>query len=100
MIEKVSAQPVRFSMQGQMPMSTFVLLCAIVISSVAFGQKPAKAGANTKTRNQIEVPATSDTVRGYREAETVLRQKTRVPLRLPTLIPYGDGLFAIVQSVD
>jgi len=100
MIEKISARPVRFSTRRQIPLSVFALLCAIVISSGALGHKPAKAGANAKAGNQADVPATSETVRGYREAEAVLRQRTRVPLRLPSFIPYGDGLFAIVQSAD
>jgi hypothetical protein len=78
------------------------LLCVIVFSSVGFGQnsQPTKAGVNAKTKNQGDIPSTSDAVRWYRKVEAVLRKKTKVPLRLPTFNPYGNGLFAIAQSVD
>jgi hypothetical protein len=42
-------------------------------------------------------------VRGYRAIQEELPKRTKVPLRFPTFIPYGDEknpIFATVESVD
>jgi hypothetical protein len=48
------------------------------------------------------VPSALDLVSGYRDAAAQLQSKTKVPLRLPTWVPYDDDkdnpLYAIVDT--